>query len=38
MNTPSSTTNNWGWRMKPGTLTSDHEARLHELGRLFGRY
>jgi malto-oligosyltrehalose synthase/4-alpha-glucanotransferase len=38
MNTPSSTTNNWAWRMEPGALTPDHEARLHELSRLFGRY
>jgi malto-oligosyltrehalose synthase/4-alpha-glucanotransferase len=38
MNTPSSTTNNWAWRMKPGSFTHHHEARLHELGRIFGRY
>jgi malto-oligosyltrehalose synthase/4-alpha-glucanotransferase len=38
MNTPSSTTNNWGWRMHSGDLTRNHEEQLRLLTRIFGRY
>jgi malto-oligosyltrehalose synthase/4-alpha-glucanotransferase len=38
MNTPSSTENNWGWRMEAGDFSRNHEERLRVLTRLFGRY
>ena len=38
MNTPSSTENNWGWRMQSGALSRNHEEQLRLLCRIFGRY
>jgi malto-oligosyltrehalose synthase/4-alpha-glucanotransferase len=38
MNTPSSTKNNWGWRMKSGAFSRNHEEQLRLLCRIFGRY
>jgi 4-alpha-glucanotransferase len=38
MNTPSSTENNWGWRIQSGDLTRNHEEQLRILTRIFGRY
>lgn len=37
MNTPSSTQNNWGWRLAPAELKQEHGKMLKELGRIFGR-
>jgi hypothetical protein len=28
---------NWGWQMRPGSLTEAHAARLRELTLLYGR-
>jgi malto-oligosyltrehalose synthase/4-alpha-glucanotransferase len=38
MNTPSSTEHNWGWIMKQGAFTTEHETQLRLLTRLFGRF
>jgi 4-alpha-glucanotransferase len=38
MNTPSSTKNNWGWRMQDGALSRNHEEQLRLLCRIFGRF
>jgi malto-oligosyltrehalose synthase/4-alpha-glucanotransferase len=38
MNTPSSTENNWGWRMQSGDFSRNHEEQLRILTRIFGRY
>jgi malto-oligosyltrehalose synthase/4-alpha-glucanotransferase len=38
MNTPSSTENNWAWRMQSGDLSRNHEEQLRILTRIFGRY
>jgi malto-oligosyltrehalose synthase/4-alpha-glucanotransferase len=38
MNTPSSTANNWGWRMQSGDFSRNHEEQLRMLTRIFGRY
>jgi malto-oligosyltrehalose synthase/4-alpha-glucanotransferase len=37
MNTPSSTENNWGWRLGVGELKQEHGKMLHELSKIFGR-
>ena len=38
MNTPSSTENNWGWRMEGAAFSRNHEEQLRLLCRIFGRY
>lgn len=38
MNTPSTTENNWAWRLAPGELTADHMNALAEKTAFFGRH
>lgn len=38
MNTPSTTTNNWSWRLSPGALTPEHTNNLAERTAFFGRH
>ncbi len=37
MNTPSTSKNNWGWRMKPEEAVGESFAWLRELCRIYGR-
>ena len=37
MNKPGTTKGNWLWRLDPKSLTKDHEGKLLELTKLFGR-
>ena len=37
MNTPGQGQGNWGWRLRPGQLTSDVEKRLRTLTELYDR-
>lgn len=37
MNTPSSTKDNWAWRLSQGELKQEHGKMLQELSRIFGR-
>jgi 4-alpha-glucanotransferase len=37
MNTPAVASGNWRWRMRPGALTPELAARLHEMAKLFER-
>jgi malto-oligosyltrehalose synthase/4-alpha-glucanotransferase len=37
MNTPSSTTNNWAWRLRFGELKREHGKMIHELSSIYGR-
>lgn len=38
MNKPSSTDDNWTWRMETGHFNRKHEKHLRKLTRLYGRY
>lgn len=38
MNTPSTTENNWTWRLRPGELTAGHMNGLAEKTAFFGRH
>jgi len=37
MNTPSSTENNWSWRLLPNQLSADHEHQLKEWSFIYDR-
>jgi 4-alpha-glucanotransferase len=37
MNLPSTTGNNWLWRMREDRLQYDLAIKLHEMNRLYGR-
>jgi 4-alpha-glucanotransferase len=37
MNTPAIASGNWRWRMKPGALTPELAARLHEMSHVYER-
>jgi 4-alpha-glucanotransferase len=38
MNFPSTTSGNWKWRMKKGTVTDDLINRIKSFVQTFGRY
>ncbi|CAK7002558.1 MAG: 4-alpha-glucanotransferase [Desulfovibrio sp.] len=38
MNTPSTTVNNWAWRLSPGELAENHLEKLAENSAFFGRH
>ena len=37
MNTPGIGLGNWGWKLQPGQITAEAEARLREMTELYGR-
>lgn len=37
MNLPGTGTGNWGWRMKPGALTTDIEHKLKQMTQIYDR-
>ena len=37
MNTPSTSSGNWQWRLKKGEATEELAERMHELIKLYGR-
>ena len=37
MNTPSTSSGNWQWRLKKGEATEELAERMHELAKLYGR-
>lgn len=37
MNTPATTENNWGWRMRADEMRPDLAARFREMNRIYGR-
>ena len=37
MNTPSTSSGNWQWRLKKGEVTAELAERMHKLAKLYGR-